>query len=74
MPAVDSGEVSVSGFWKEHKDVAQTGQRYRKQTHRQAHMSGSEKRSMTKMFEKLENSYSIQGKIHVDTHPLLHKF
>lgn len=25
-------------------------------------------------FEKLEKSYSIQGKIHVDTHPLLHKF
>lgn len=52
MPAVDSGEVSVSGFWKEHKDVAQTGQRYKTQTNRQAHMSGSKKRSMTKMFRE----------------------
>lgn len=52
MPAADSGEVSVSGFWKEHKDVAQTGQRYKKQTNRQAHMSGSKKRSMTKMFRE----------------------
>lgn len=52
MPAVDSAEVSVSGFWKEHKDVAQTGRRYKKQTNRQAHMSGSKKRSMTKMFRE----------------------
>lgn len=40
----------MSGFWKEHKDVAQTGQRYKTQTYRQAHMSGSEKRSMKNIY------------------------
>lgn len=57
MPAVDSAEVSVSGFWKEHKDVAQTGRRYKKQTNRQAHMSGSKKRSRIKMFRAI--AYTI---------------
>lgn len=39
----------MSGFWKEHKDVAQTGMRYKRQRNRQAHMSGSRTEALVLM-------------------------